>query len=201
MIQIKICGITRLEDAITAQESGANAVGFIFYKESKRYVDPVTVKSITEKLNPFICKVGVFVNESTREINAIAKIAGLTNVQLHGDESIDTAKQINYPVIKALYFDNNLPENLKVWQNYNIMVDSGTRDKPGGTGKTLPWKILKELTGDLPMTLAGGLTPENIQEAVRIMRPVAVDVSSGVEKAPGLKERNLIKQFIKNVNI
>lgn len=190
----------RLEDALTAQQNGADAVGFIFYENSKRYVDPQMVKSITLQLNPFINKVGVFVNESAANINAISKIAGLTNIQLHGEESIELAQMIDLPVIKVFNMDDSLTENLKIWQEFSVMIDSRDVQMRGGTGKILPWQLLKDIVFDKPIILAGGLNPTNVQEAIRILNPVAVDVSSGVEKSPGVKDRNLIRQFIKNVN-
>lgn len=200
MVRIKICGITRLEDALCAEECGAHALGFIFYKKSKRYIEPILATKIIEKLNPFISKVGVFVNEDIEVIKQIIANCGITHVQLHGDETIDFAAKINNPVLRALNFDDNINQKIKDWEEYPILIDSGTAKKPGGTGKTLPWDSLKSFIKNRKIILAGGLTPENITTAIKIVKPMAVDVNSGVEKSPGIKNRDLIEKFIINVN-
>ncbi|KAA3617432.1 MAG: phosphoribosylanthranilate isomerase [Calditrichaeota bacterium] len=198
MMRIKICGITNLTDALFAQESGADALGFIFYKKSKRYIAPEIVKNITSELNPFISKVGVFVNSSADEINSYSALCGLTHVQLHGDEDISFASLINRPVIKALNFSAQLHEEVKVWKNYTLLIDSGDTENRGGTGQTLPWKELTKITGGLRFILAGGLKPANILEAIKITNAAALDVSSGVEKSPGIKDHSLVREFIES---
>lgn len=197
MVRVKICGITRLEDALYAEESGADALGFIFYKKSKRYTEPSAVASITSKLNPFISKVGVFVNEELEVINRIISECGLTHVQLHGEETIDIADKINGQVIKALNFDDQLSERINMWAKYPLLVDSGSRELQGGTGITLPWDKLKSLINSRPIILAGGLNPENVTNGIKIVNPIGVDVSSGVEKSPGIKNKDLISKFMK----
>lgn len=198
MVRIKICGLTRLEDALFAEASGAHALGFIFHKNSKRYLEPRTAASIIIKLTPFISKVGVFVNEDPAAINRISEDTGLTHVQLHGDETLEEAESINRPVIKAMRFSANILQKIQSWKNYPLLIDSGSTDKPGGTGITLPWEKLKSIIQDKKIILAGGLNPENIADAIRIVKPYAVDVSSGVEKSPGIKNKELIEKFINN---
>ena len=199
MTRVKICGITNSEDALFAQDCGADALGFIFYKKSRRYILPEKVKKIILKLNPFISKVGVFVNCSSKKINETATNCGLTHIQLHGDETVEFAESLNRPVIKALNFNKLLLAQVDYWQNYSLLVDSGTNESRGGTGKTIPWLELKKITGDSRIILAGGLTAQNVKEAINIINPSAVDVSSGVEKSPGYKDKALVKQFIESV--
>ena len=199
MIRVKICGITRLEDALYAQESGADALGFIFYKKSKRYIETEQVAKISKELNPFISKVGVFVDEDPALINKICSQCGLTHVQLHGQEPVELAARINRVVIKALNYSEQLSDDIRRWNDYNILIDSGTKDLPGGTGHTLPWEKLKNIKPDHGIILAGGLNVSNVQKAIEIMNPMAVDVNSGVEKSPGLKDHDLVKKIIEIV--
>ena len=199
MTRVKICGITNSEDALFAQDCGADALGFIFYKKSRRYILAEKVKKIILKLNPFISKVGVFVNCSSKKINETATNCGLTHIQLHGDETVEFAESLNRPVIKALNFNKLLLAQVDYWQNYSLLVDSGNNESRGGTGKTIPWRELKKITGDSGIILAGGLTAQNVKEAINIINPSAVDVSSGVEKSPGNKDKALVKQFIESV--
>ena len=196
MTRVKICGITNPGDALFAQNCGADALGFIFYKKSKRYIIPKEVKRIVDDLNPFINKIGIFVNSTSNEINEIAAYCGLTNIQLHGDETVKFAESINRPVIKALNYNNQLVEQIDIWRNYSMLIDSGNKKTRGGTGHIIPWQMLKEIIGDLKIILAGGLTPDNVEQAIKIVIPHAVDVSSGVEKSAGNKDKLLIRQFI-----
>lgn len=195
MIRVKICGITNWNDASLAQDFGADALGFIFYKESKRYVDPHIAAHITGRLNPFVAKIGVFVNESIDNINEIVQHCRLTHVQLHGDESIDFAKSLNTSVIKAFNYTGEIHNQLKNWQNFDILIDSGDLQNRGGTGKTLPWDKLS-VQIQRPFILAGGLNPGNVRDAIRVKNVVAVDVSSGVEKEYGKKDPEKLKNFI-----
>lgn len=199
MVRIKICGITNLNDAIMAESFGADALGFIFYPASKRFIEAEKAKSIIEQLNPFISKVGVFVNKSVEEINMVSQLCGLTHVQLHGEESVESVVKPEIPVIKALSYDENLDSQLKVWVNFSLLIDSGNKIERGGTGKTLPWKSLAPRIKNKKIILAGGLTADNVVEAIKIIKPLAVDVSSGVEKSPGIKDPIKLKKFIERV--
>jgi len=199
MIHVKICGITNLEDALFAQDCGADALGFIFYPKSKRYILQQDAKSIIQNLNPFINKVGIFVNTSSNDINEIAADCNLTHIQLHGDETVDFAESIHRPVIKALNFNSQLSAQIDIWSGYSLLIDSGNKETRGGTGNTLPWHELKSIVGDLRIILAGGLKPDNIKHAIKTLNPHTVDVSSGVEKSPGIKDKQLVKKFIEFV--
>jgi len=199
MIQIKICGLTRLEDALVAESAGADALGFVFFPKSKRYIEPQRAGVISAGLKPFTARVGVFVNASVEEINKTILNAGLTHVQLHGQEQPEISLRINRPVIRAVHWNDQLEAQLEAWQETPLMVDSGNSDNPGGTGIALPWEEMPGRLGNRPFILAGGLTVQNVAQAIGATRPVAVDVSSGVEKEPGVKDHEKIMKFISEV--
>ncbi|OGF44804.1 MAG: hypothetical protein A2452_08815 [Candidatus Firestonebacteria bacterium RIFOXYC2_FULL_39_67] len=202
MIKIKICGITNLEDALFASDLGANAVGFVFAKSS-RQIKPEQVRKIIEKLPPFIDKVGVFVNEVPSHITKIAKEAGLTSVQLHGEEIPEfCASLAPLTVIKGIRVRDD--SDIKMLSAYSFvsayLLDSFVKGKKGGTGKTFDWKLalLAKKYGK-PLILSGGLTPLNILEALKKVEPYGVDVSSGVESKPGKKDKKKLIDFIRKV--
>ena len=199
MIRVKICGLTNYNDAFLAESLGADAIGFVFYPPGKRYIMPEKAAEIIVKLNPFVSKVGVFVDANTETINSVSELCNLDYAQLYGQESQSDLRSIKIKIIKALHFNQDLSINLKVWEKYPILVDSGNKDAPGGTGKKLPWLELKETIKEDKIILAGGLNPDNVQEAIRIVQPYAVDVSSGVEKAIGKKDAKIMESFIKRV--
>jgi phosphoribosylanthranilate isomerase len=197
-----------LEDALVAVEAGADAVGFVFYEKSPRYVTAEMVREIVKGLPEQVEKVGVFVNESGETMEGIASEAGLTSVQVHGDLRFGlwdrVARRIKnlhfYQVVQAgeLGRDDYSPgftENLKA-----VFVDSGNEREPGGTGKTFDWVAANQgivaLSRRVPVVVAGGLTPENVAEAVSIFKPWGVDVSSGVEAVPGRKDAGKVKAFV-----
>lgn len=200
MIRVKICGITNLADALAAVKYGADALGFIFYKKSPRYINPQAACEIISKLPPFITTVGIFVNETSEIIMDIREKCSLNLLQLHGEEPPEFLKMLKGGVIKALRVkDNTSPEIIKRFPAANgFLLDSYTKDDYGGSGTTFNWKIAKEAVelSEQPIILAGGLTPDNVSEAVRTVRPYGVDTSSGVEKAKGIKDHKLIKNFI-----
>ncbi len=207
MTWVKICGTTNLEDALLAVEAGANAVGFVFYEKSPRHVTPEQVRKIVRKLPDGVEKVGVFVNETGERIEAVAEIAGLTAIQLHGDEyrghAWPAAKRKLYLAIPAKDLAGNslmtLPQNLSA-----LLVDSGTVQQRGGTGKTFDWEETKAslmaIGRNLPIVVAGGLTPVNVAEAISILKPWGVDVSSGVEARPGKKDPEKVRAFVAAVH-
>ena len=127
MTRIKICGITNTEDAMSAQNAGAHALGFVFYKKSKRYTDPLKVREIVKQLNPFIAKIGVFVNETAEEIMNIYRMCGLTHVQLHGDENRTFADQLHLPIIKAINYSGTLKTDIKAWSDLPVLIDNGNK--------------------------------------------------------------------------
>ncbi len=201
MVMVKICGITRSEDAIFASDCGADALGFVFYSNSLRYISPERAYSIIQKLPSSIEKVGVFVNETPDRINSIVESAGLTAVQLHGDELPEFAEAIKVPVIKAIRIrDKNDIKVMAQYSVYSFLLDSFTQNY-GGSGKRFDWNIAVEAKKFGRIILSGGLTPENVAEAIRIVEPWGVDVSSGVEVKPGVKDREKVREFIKNAKL
>jgi phosphoribosylanthranilate isomerase len=183
---VKICGITRAEDAALAVESGASAVGFIFWEGSARYIEPARARAIVRQLPPFVTPVGVFVNDPVDHVNAVAETVGLGVVQMHGDESPEMAVRANRPVLKAL--SRLDADTVDRWPDeVMLLVDADDRERRGGTGQRADWPAAAALAARRRIVLAGGLTSANVVEALRTVRPFGIDVSSGVEDAPGIK--------------
>ena len=199
-IKVKICGMTQLKDALFAVEQGVDAVGFIFYKKSPRAVTMKTVREIITKLPPLVDTVGVFVNESAERLNKIADYCGLDLVQLHGEESPAFCRKIHRRVIKAFRVkDLQSIKQLEKFPVSGFLLDTFSDDLHGGTGKTFDWNLALSAKKMGPVILAGGLTPRNILQAVRQVRPYGVDVCSGVEKSPGIKDLEKVRAFLKNI--
>lgn len=199
-MKVKICGIRDVETATYAVEQGADALGFVF-AESKRKVTLEQAKKITATLPESILKVGVFVNEEASEIERIVNTAGLTAIQLHGDESPQFCKQFFLPVIKALSISHSSDlKKIEAYSSEYILLDSPRGKYHGGNGVNFDWKMLSTFSTAKKIILAGGLNEENIAEAIRITRPYMVDVSSGVE-TNGEKDLQKIQRFIKKVKI
>ena len=199
-IKVKICGMTQLKDALFAVEQGVDAVGFIFYKKSPRAVTMKTVREIITKLPPLVDTVGVFVNESAERLNKIADYCGLDLVQLHGEESPAFCRKIHRRVIKAFRVkDLQSIKQLEKFPVSGFLLDTFSDDLHGGTGKTFNWNLALPAKKMGPVILAGGLTPRNILQAVRQVRPYGVDVCSGVEKSPGIKDLEKVRAFLKNI--
>lgn len=202
-IRIKICGLTRAEDAFAAVEAGADAVGFVFVPGTPRAVEPAGAASVARQLPPFVARVGLFVNAEPEFIRSTIALAGLDTVQLHGEEPPDLSASLRgiCKVIKA--FRIRGAESLAELPAYRDAVDALLLDAyvpgaHGGTGARFDWgHALAARELGLPVILAGGLTPENAAEAVRRARPYALDVSSGVESAPGKKDPEKVRQFIR----
>lgn len=198
MTEIKICGITRLEDALCAAESGADAVGFIFHPASPRFIAPKRAKAIIAGLPAGIAAVGVFVNREAEEVARIAQECGLDMIQLHGDESSEYCRR--FPperVIKAVF--PRRPEDLAALGAYDVrafLIDFREAARFGGTGKRADWQLAARLGESHPLILAGGLAMENIGEAIATVAPDAVDLNSGVEAAPGIKDREKIRRIV-----
>jgi phosphoribosylanthranilate isomerase len=192
MVKVKICGITNWSDALGAVEAGADFLGFNFYRESSRYISPAAARRIVQRLPEKVASVGVFVNEPEREMLTIARRVGLDYVQLHGDETADVVSRMrrSVRVIKAV----RVRESFRVAQLANfkrassILLDGFDSRLRGGTGKSFNWKLAKSAGRKRRIFLAGGLTPENVAEAVSAARPFAIDVCSGVESRPGKKD-------------
>jgi phosphoribosylanthranilate isomerase len=197
MIKVKICGITNKEDALYAAGCGANALGFIFYEKSPRYIEPDNAKTIIAALPPFVTTVGVFVNKDFNDIRDITLLTGVTVVQLHGDESPSYCNLVEGKLIKAIRVKNDSSiEGLKKYDVDAFLLDSFDKNSFGGSGLTFDWKLAEKAKQYGKIILAGGLTPDNVEEAVKKVAPYGVDVNSGVEKKPGIKNKNKVKEFI-----
>lgn len=198
-VRVKICGITREGDARTAEDLGADAVGFVFHPGSPRYIDPDAAGAVSRALGPFIARVGVFVDTPPEEMLRIARTAGLTAVQLHGAEPPEVIDALGgIPVIKAFRVGAGFdPPMVESWRANAYLFDTlVVGDVHGGTGRTFDWGLLDGAGEGRRYILAGGLTPENVAEAVRRVGPWGVDVSSGVERSPGIKDAALMRRFI-----
>ena len=196
MVKVKICGITNLGDALVAAEHGADALGFVFFKGSPRYISPDDARQITLKLPPFITTVGVFVDEDPEEVRRIMNHAAIDVAQLHGHEPPE-ACAIGRRVIKAIRIkDLTDLDTLRHYRVSAFLLDTYTPESFGGTGQIFNWEIAVDAKQFGKIVLAGGLNPDNIEKAVRRVRPYAVDVSSGVEERKGKKDHNRLKLFI-----
>jgi phosphoribosylanthranilate isomerase len=198
-MRVKICGITNNEDALAAVESGADALGFVFAK-SPRQVTKEQARDIIKGLPPFVSPVGVFVDEKADMIEEICDFCGIHMVQLHGNESPLYLNDLKgYKIIKAFRIkDENDLKPLANYKPHAFLLDSYVKGVMGGTGMTFNWEIARKAHKYGAIILSGGLTPENVREAIRIAKPYAVDVSSGVEASPGRKDKLLVKRFIEN---
>jgi phosphoribosylanthranilate isomerase len=200
MTFIKVCGITNLEDAIAAVEAGADALGFNFYPPSPRYIDPSTARKIIEKLPKTLMTVGVFVNEDIETVKSIATETGISALQLHGDESADYCAALNgLYVIKALAVNENFDEGKVLEYGVDaVLLDASHKKLRGGTGQVIDWTVanrVREL--GTPLFLAGGLSPENVHEAIVNVKPYAVDACSALEDRPGKKNHVRVQAFFK----
>ncbi|MEW6584117.1 MAG: phosphoribosylanthranilate isomerase [Nitrospirota bacterium] len=197
-VRVKICGITNIDDALAAVDFGADALGFVFFRDSPRRISPEAAANISLKLPPFIVTVGVFVNEKPKYIDEIAARVRIDVVQLHGDEPPESCS-FQRPVIKALRVKtlNSLDPLIHYRDKVSaFLLDTFSPDLPGGTGQIFNWDIAVYAKQFGPIILAGGLTPSNIADAVRRVQPYGVDVSSGVESEKGIKDRRKMKAFI-----
>ncbi len=199
MPRIKICGITSIEDGLAATRLGADALGFVFYTESPRFVKPDQVRAIVAALPPFISTVGLFVNEEAARVVEIMTRCGLDIAQLHGDIAVDELPFEERRIIRALRVrDEASLEGVGRIKDATILLDTYVKGRMGGTGETFDWSLAARVAKTRRVVLAGGLTPENVAEAIRTVRPYGVDVSSGVEMSPGRKDSEKIAAFIRN---
>jgi phosphoribosylanthranilate isomerase len=196
-MMVKICGITRVEDAEAAVAAGANAIGFIFWPKSPRFIDPHRARRIAAALPPFVTAVGVFVNQPLAYVNGVASLVALGAVQLHGDETPEYAATVSRPVMKAVSVGR---DQARMWPSrVRLLLDVHDPVARGGTGRTVDWTAAADLAARREVLLAGGLTPDNVADAVARVRPFGIDVSSGVERAPGIKDHERLKALFEAV--
>ena len=200
--KVKICGITNSQDSQVAVNAGADALGFVFYKQSPRYVKPKIVKSIVAELPPFVLTVGVFVNEELAIVRDIMVECGLALAQLHGDETPAFCEALGRPVLRGIRLRDRgtflaMAEYKGRAGVRGFVVDAFSESAFGGTGQISDWSLAAEAAQSSPILLAGGLTPENVQEAIQNVRPYGVDVSSGVEASPGKKDPAKVMAFVR----
>lgn len=204
MTLVKICGITNLDDALAAVAAGADALGFNFYKPSPRYITPQRVSDIVEQLPDSLLAVGVFVNEESPDaVRSIAREAGIKALQLHGDESPEYCRELaaDHYVIKTLAVSSSFDmETVKAYKVEAIMLDTRDNSLRGGTGRVFDWSVAQQVSRSIPrLFLAGGLSPENIENAIRTVRPFAVDACSALEDSPGKKNHERMRVFVNTV--
>jgi len=193
---VKICGVTRARDALAAVEAGANAIGFVFWPESPRFVDPYRARAIAAQLPPFVTAVGLFVNQPAAYVNGVASLVRLGAVQLHGDETPAFASTLTTPVIKALSVGAADTWPLET----TLLLDAHDPVKRGGTGRVIDWSAAAAVAARRRVLLAGGLTPDNVADAIAQVRPFGVDVSSGVERAPGIKDHQRLRALFEAIH-
>ncbi|MDP6779890.1 MAG: phosphoribosylanthranilate isomerase [Candidatus Latescibacteria bacterium] len=199
-IRVKICGITNSDDALCAAGEGADAVGFIFYARSPRFVRAEAAAAIIEALPPFVTPVGVFVNEPRDRIADTVATASLRAIQLHGDEPPEACEGYPVPVVKALRVGEGFdPSTLGDYPVKTFLMDTEKKELYGGTGETFDWSVAGEAARRARIVLSGGLTPENVAEAIGTVGPYAVDCGSGVEAEPGRKDHGKIARFMEAV--
>jgi phosphoribosylanthranilate isomerase len=203
VIRVKVCGITNIGDAAFAVESGADALGFIFYPKSKRFVKPEQVREIVSELPPFVTTVGVVVNEIREDVERIADTAGLDALQIHGDESPDLCVGYTRPAIRAIRVGAVFgPEQIAPYAEVGVdtfLLDKAKDGFYGGTGETFDWTAAVLAKDYGRVILSGGMTPYNVEDGVAAVAPYAVDASSGVEAEPGKKDHAKVSAFIENV--
>lgn len=200
-IRVKVCGITRVEDALAAVQQGADAIGFVFWPQSARFVSPAQAREIVLQLPPFVSVVGVYVDPSPAWVEETSVMAGLSLLQFHGEETPEFCGQFRLPYIKALRVREgmDLLQYGKLYRNATgLLLDSYRAGMPGGTGQVFDWSLIPR-DFPLPLVLSGGLDPDNVVPAIRQVRPWAVDISSGVEIRKGIKDVNKIAAFMQGV--
>ena len=197
-VRSKICGITRLEDALAAVEAGADAIGFVFYAKSPRAVSVQQARAIIRALPPFVTTVGLFVNASRCELGEILDAVPLDLLQFHGDEAAEDCESWHRPYIKALRVKagDDIAAAVDAYPSASgVLLDTYVEGVPGGTGEAFDWSLIPQQLSK-PLILAGGLTPENVADAVARVKPYAVDVSGGVEASKGIKDHAKIQAFL-----
>ncbi len=197
MVEVKICGLTTVDDAVRCIEAGAHAIGLNFWAGSPRCVDVPTARAIVEVGGDRATMVGVFVDFTLDQIREILRETGIRWAQLHGDERAELVAQLLPHAYKAVGVkDGSAIELARSYPGEHLLLDASVPGVPGGTGRTFDWEIAATVAKERKLTLAGGLTPDNVAEAVRAVKPFRVDVASGVESAPGRKDPKLVRWFV-----
>lgn len=203
MVKIKICGITNLEDALASVDAGYDALGFVFYKKSPRYIAPIKARGIIKKLPGRIIKIGIFANAKEKDIRRIAKLCKLDMLQFHGHESPEFCQRFKaYKIIKAFRIKNNMGlKNILRYKTFAYLFDTFIKSKIGGTGRNFNWKLITDIRTDIkcPIFLSGGINAKNVKKAITSMHPEWIDVSSSLEKRPGRKDHRKIRDFFEEV--
>jgi phosphoribosylanthranilate isomerase len=197
--RVKICGIRRLEDALLAAELGADALGFVFWPDSPRFIDPYRARDIARRLPPFVATVGVFVDQPADYVNGVADLLALGAVQFHGHEAAADYARSSHRVIKAVAVGDSFDRSRDldaVPPHVTVLLDAHDPIKRGGTGKAIDWTVAADAARRRPVILSGGLHPANVEAAIDAVHPYAVDVSSGVEAAPGVKDGDKLRAFL-----
>jgi phosphoribosylanthranilate isomerase len=200
MVEVKICGLTTVDDTVRCIEAGTDAIGLNFWPRSPRHVDVSTARSIVEAGGDAAQMVGVFVDFTLDQVREILREIGIKWAQLHGDEPPELVAELQPTAYKAIGArDGSVVELARTYPGDHILLDASVPGMPGGTGRTFDWAIAAEVAKERKLTLAGGLTPDNVAEAIQRVKPFRVDVASGVESAPGRKDAELVRRFIEAV--
>ena len=202
MVKVKVCGITNLEDAVRSIQAGCDALGFVFYKKSSRYITPEQACQIIKQLPPHIIKMGVFANARENNVKRIAKLCKLDVLQFHGNESPEFCSKFkNRRIIKAFRVKDKMElSDILKYKPFAYLFDTFVESKMGGTGKKFDWKLIRHICDiKQPIFLSGGLTESNVRKAIEYIKPDWVDVSSSVEASPGKKDHRKVRNFIRTV--
>ena len=203
MVKVKVCGITNLEDAMAAVAAGCDALGFVFFKKSPRYIAPEKARAIIAELPAGMLKIGIFVNPKEERVRRIARFCKLDLLQFHGQESAKFCRRFKgYKIIKAFRVRDKIDlKKILKYQTFAYLFDTFVRSKPGGTGKKFDWGLLRYLKEIKQLIfLSGGLNAQNVKRAIQAVRPDWVDVSSSLEVRPGKKDRSKIRKFMRVIN-
>lgn len=195
--RVKICGVTRVEDALLAVELGASAIGLVFWPSSPRCVEPDRARQIANRLPPFVAAVGVFVDQSPEQVREIAAAVRLAAIQLHGGEHVADFESLPWRIIKSVPVRGGVrpPDLAGLPASVTVLLDAHDPVRAGGTGQTIDWDVAARIAAERAVILSGGLRPENVAAAIAAVRPAAVDVASGVEREPGVKDPDKLRAF------
>jgi phosphoribosylanthranilate isomerase len=197
-MEVKICGLTNIEDARAARDAGADYLGFVLYEKSPRAVTAEKLAGITAELGGGVRAIGVFVNEPAESVADVVEKCGLYGAQVHGDEPPESFSDLPFPIWRAVWIKEGIAvPDPEIWKADRYVIDAAVPGQYGGSGVTADWGAAAEISQNFPVMLAGGLTPGNVGDAVRAVRPLGVDVSGGVESVPGRKDHDALIEFVR----